>query len=349
MSTPVIAFFNNKGGVGKTSLVYHVAWMFKELGLNVLAADLDPQANLTSAFVDEEEFEELYSQAAAAGPAVTMYGAVRPLIEGTGDIQPVRLRSVADGLSLVCGELLLASFEDQLAESWPKCLSGDKRAFRVTSAFWRVIQQCAEQSQASLALVDLGPNLGSTNRAALIASDFVVIPLAPDLFSLQGLRNLGPTVRKWREEWRKRLTESADVGIPLPTGQMQPVGYIVQQHAVRLDRPVKAYGRWMNRIPCEYQESVRGEPTKPGIGLDNDPNCITTLKNYRSLMPLAQEARKPMFALKAADGALGGHATAALDVYRDYKKLAQEIARRCGIRLEGPAQPSLFSAAAPVW
>ena len=186
-------------------------------------------------------------------------------------------------------------------------------------------------------------------KLALIASDFVVIPLAPDLFSLQGLRNLGPTLRKWRAEWRRRLTESPDVGIPLPRGQMQPVGYIVQQHAVRLDRPVKAYGRWMNRIPCEYQESVRDEPPVPGIGLENDPNCITTLKNYRSLMPLAQVARKPMFALKAADGALGGHATAALDVYRDYKKLAQEIARRCGIRLEGPAQPSLFSAAAPVW
>jgi hypothetical protein len=40
---PVITFFNNKGGVGKTTLVYRVAWML---------ADLDPQANLTAAFLD---------------------------------------------------------------------------------------------------------------------------------------------------------------------------------------------------------------------------------------------------------------------------------------------------------
>ena len=45
-----IAFFNNKGGVGKTSLIYHLAWMFAERGVNVLAVDLDPQANLTSMF-----------------------------------------------------------------------------------------------------------------------------------------------------------------------------------------------------------------------------------------------------------------------------------------------------------
>ena len=48
-----VAFFNNKGGVGKTSLVYHLAWMLDELGQHVIAADLDPQANLTGMFLDE--------------------------------------------------------------------------------------------------------------------------------------------------------------------------------------------------------------------------------------------------------------------------------------------------------
>ena len=49
-----IAFFNNKGGVGKTSLVYHLAWMFADHGIKTLAVDLDPQANLTAMFLDEE-------------------------------------------------------------------------------------------------------------------------------------------------------------------------------------------------------------------------------------------------------------------------------------------------------
>lgn len=60
---------------------------------------------------------------------------------------------------------------------------------------------------------------------------------------------------------------------------------------------------------------------------------MAALRHYRSLMPLAQEARKPMFFLKPADGAIGGHAAAVQDCYRDFKKLAQQIAQRCGIVL----------------
>jgi cellulose biosynthesis protein BcsQ len=52
-----VAFFNNKGGVGKTTLVYHLAAMMAERGQTVLAVDLDPQANLTSMFLSEEELE----------------------------------------------------------------------------------------------------------------------------------------------------------------------------------------------------------------------------------------------------------------------------------------------------
>ncbi len=47
-----IIFFNNKrGGVGKTTTVYHVAWMLSELGIKTIAIDLDPQSNLTFMFM----------------------------------------------------------------------------------------------------------------------------------------------------------------------------------------------------------------------------------------------------------------------------------------------------------
>ena len=60
MTARVLTFFNNKGGVGKTSLVYHVAWMMSELSYPVLVVDLDPQANLTAAFLDERALEKLW-------------------------------------------------------------------------------------------------------------------------------------------------------------------------------------------------------------------------------------------------------------------------------------------------
>ena len=57
-----ITVFNNKDGVGKTSLVYHLAWMYAELDYNVLVADLDPQAHLTSMFLDDDELEKLWAR-----------------------------------------------------------------------------------------------------------------------------------------------------------------------------------------------------------------------------------------------------------------------------------------------
>lgn len=324
-----IAFFNNKGGVGKTSLVYHLAWMYADLGMSVVAADLDPQANLTSMFLEQDTLEELWTRADGA----TVYHAIRPLLEGTGDIADPALSDISPGLSLVLGDLSLSLAEDDLSSTWPECSDGKARAFRVTSALWRVLERAAVLSEAPLVLIDVGPNLGALNRAAMVAADHVVIPLAPDLFSLQGLRNLGPTLRRWRREWQNRRERSPLNNVALPEGAMCPAGYVVMQHAVRLDRPVKAYARWMARIPGEYRESVLAEPSEAAPVIEHDPHCLARLKHYRSLMPLAQEAHKPMFFLKPADGAIGGHAQAALECYKEFRALALRIAQSCGVTL----------------
>ncbi len=322
-----LAFFNNKGGVGKTTLVYHLAWMYADLGFRVIAADLDPQANLTTMFLDDERLEELWPD---GSHTQTIYGSIQPLFEGTGDIAEPHVEHISENLGLLVGDLSLSSSEDELNSQWPDCLDRKPRAFRVISAFWRVIEQAAEHRDATLVLIDVGPNLGAMNRAALIAAESVVIPLAPDLYSLQGLRNLGPTLRRWRTEWAERHDRNPLESLSIPTGQMQPEGYILMQHAVRLDRAVKAYDRWMSRVPTVYREAVLNDPRIAPLDVAQDQNCLATLKHYRSLMPLAQEARKPMFFLRASDGALGAHTYAVQDCYNDFRKLARLTARRCG-------------------
>jgi cellulose biosynthesis protein BcsQ len=201
----------------------------------------------------------------------------------------------------------------------------------VISAFWRILQRAAESHEADVILIDLGPNLGAINRTALIASDYVVIPLGPDLFSLQGLRNLGPALRRWREGWRERLAKNPVEDLRLPPGDIQPLGYMVLRHSIRLDRTVKAFERWMARIPSTYQQAVLDKSGTTSATIDSDPNCIAKLKDYRSLMPLAQEARKPMFFLKPADGALGAHSYAVAEVYKDFRVVAEKIAKRARI------------------
>ncbi len=330
MSVPVVAFFNNKGGVGKTTLVHHLSWMYADLGLRVVAADLDPQCNLTAAFLDEDRLEQIFPE---NGQHETIFGSLQPLIRGTGDVTPPKLQIITPPLAVIVGDMGLSTFEDQLSESWPKCLDRDERAFRVTSSLWRILQAGAEEHQANVILVDLGPNLGAINRAALIASDYVVIPLGPDLFSLQGLRNLGPALRRWREGWGERVLKNPVRELALPKGSIKPAGYILMRHSIRLDRPVKAFERWMAKMPAVYLKSVLDQPDAPVPTLETDPNCIDKLKDYRSLMPLAQEVRKPMFSLKPADGALGAHAKAVQDSYGDFKKVARSIASRTGISI----------------
>lgn len=327
MTPPIIAFFNNKEGVGKTSLVYHLAWMYFDLGLKVIAADLDPQANLTAAFLDEDRLEEVW-EGSNDNSYNTVFQCVKPLLSGIGDIATPNLEKIEDGLSLLIGDLQLSGFEDELSSQWSDCLDRKERAFRVISAFWRVLSQAASIDSADVVLVDLGPNLGAINRAVLIASDYVVVPLSPDLFSLQGLKNLGPTVRRWREEWQERIPKNPVSNLALPRGEMQPVGYIILQHGVRFDRPVRASQRWIERIPHIYNTEVIQKQDEIVLTPSSDPNRLALLKHYQSLMPMAQESHKPIFHLKPADGAIGAHIYAVRDVYRDLKDLAEKIAGR---------------------
>jgi len=328
VSVPVIAFFNNKGGVGKTSLAYHLAWMLADLGKRVLAADLDPQANLSAAFLDEDRLEELWTATDQPG---TIFASIEPLLRRTGDVGLPYLEPIDTTLALLVGDLLLSGFEDELSAQWPDCLDRKEGAFRVISAFWRVVQMAAGAHCADVVLIDLGPNLGAINRAALVASDYVVIPLRPDLFSLRGLSHVGPRLRTWRKEWGERLARNPRADLSLPSGQMQPLGYIVLQHAIRLDRPVRAYERWIRRMPKEYRSAVLQAAGGENVPVESDPHCLALLKDYRSLMPMAQEARKPIFHLRPADGAIGAHFEAAQGCRRDFEKLAQKILRHTSI------------------
>jgi cellulose biosynthesis protein BcsQ len=325
-----IAFFHDKSGVGNTSLVYHLAWMYADLGLNVVAADLDPQADLTTMFLDDNRLEELWEQSRGT----TVHAALLPLLEGTGEIADADSEPVDDGLALIAGDLRMSAAENELSTQWSACLDGKPQAFRMLSGLWRILKHAAKSRETELVLIDVGPSLGALSRAALVAATHVVLPVAPDLGSLLGPRTLGPTLRQWRWEWAQRLALFAQKPVPdleFPFGDMRPCGYVVLPRPVRLDRPVKAQGRWMGQIPRVYRDAVldvhEADPTTV------DPHCLGTLRHFGSLRPLAQEARKPMFFLKPADGAIGGHTPAVSDCYDDFRALAGKIAGACGVAI----------------
>lgn len=322
-----IAFFNNTGGVGKTSLVYHLAWMMKEIGKTVLAVDLDPQSNLTSAFLEEDELERIWPT--KSPHTRTMFGGIERLSEGLGDIEVPEPWIADQRLCLLPGDLELSTFEDRLSRAWSECLDENKanagQGFRVMTAFSRIIRRAGLNQNADVALIDVGPNVGALNRAALVACDLVVVPLGADLFSLQGLRNLGPTLKEWRGGWQNRKGRpTVPSGLELPGGDMRPIGYVLVNPSVRENRPVKAYQRWADQIPSVYAECMLDSQAQTRDP-ESDSNCLGMLKHFKSLMPMSQNARKPMFALKPADGAIGGHGAAVRDCYDQFERLARRI------------------------
>jgi chromosome partitioning protein len=326
-----VAFFNNKGGVGKTSLVYHLAWMFAELGHNIVVADLDPQANLTSMFLPEDTIETLSD----SDQFRTIYKVLSPIIRGLGDIAEPNLINIPDPrpipfgvgnkISLIPGDLNLSLFEDKLSLAW-NAASNDERAQRENTAFYRTIFKAAELASADYAFIDVGPNLGAINRAALVSSDYVVVPLGADLFSLQGLRNMGPALKRWSHEWKNKIKDNPFPDLLMPKANIQPLGYILMRHSVRESRPVQSYAKWIQKMPEEYKKSIlESPPSTAGNDAAVDCNCLAILKDYRSLMPMAQEARKPMFLLKSADGAIGAHQAGVSQCYQDFEALAKKL------------------------
>jgi len=324
MNKPVFTFFNNKGGVGKTTLVYHIAHMFALMGVRVLAVDCDPQANLSAAFLRDEALQVLWDDATCAQ---TIYRAVKPMVR-KGDYIAPRLQEITPKLHLIAGDLGLSSFEDQLSEQWSKANDDNEntysRAFDVLTAFWRCAQEAATNCQAEIIIFDIGPNLGAINRSVLLGTDHVIVPLGADLFSLRGLQNIGPALREWHSSWEKRSSKPFN-DYPLPKGDMHVLGYVAMQHQERLYRPVQAYKQWVDRIPSDYRKYIEQTTTDNIPKIENDPFALSLLRHYKSIIPIGQEARKPIFSLKTADGVSGSQMATVRAAYDDFQNLAFQI------------------------
>jgi Putative DNA-binding domain len=117
--------------------------------------------------------------------------------------------------------------------------------------------------------------------------------------------------------------------------------YVVMQHGIKEGRPVKPFLAWASNIPGVFREYVlKANLTSCPISefeFATDPYCLALLKHYHSLAPLSMEARKPIFALKPADGAIGAHMGAVQSAHRDFKALVEKLVERTSADLAAPA------------
>lgn len=319
----IVAIFNNKGGVGKTTYMYHVAHMIAERGLSVLMVDCDSQCNLTAYSLKDSEIKKSWS---TGGNSI--FQNITPVYQGLGDIRdraPSPVLHSKGKLSIVPGDLRLSDFEDVLGDTWNAARGGSEAAVRAQSAVHRYILKAAAKIEADLVMIDLGPNLGALNRAVLASADYFITPIAPDLFSLQGTENLGRKLVSWRKDWEQVRSSSGSLDFPIPSGKPKYLGYVIQQHNVRsnptgMTKGWQIYGEEL--VPAIKNNIVdKLVPLDQIIEWDDDDYQLGKIPNLHSLIPYSMDARKPIFYCNGSDGLNGAHITKA----RDSAELFEDI------------------------
>ena len=185
-----IAFFNNKGGVGKTTLLCNVAgYLALHKNAKVLVIDADPQCNATQSLFSDETLDLIYKK-----KSFTIDSVVKPLAIGKGYTDSLDFkRSRNFGVDVLVGDPRLALTEDLLATDWGDAVAGNIRGLRTTLLFRHLLNMCQNYDYV---LFDVGPSLGAINRSVLLAVDLFLTPLSTDIFSLKALENISLSLIK---------------------------------------------------------------------------------------------------------------------------------------------------------
>lgn len=183
---------NNKGGVGKTHTVFHLAGAFAEKGRRVLVIDLDPQANLTGLLVP---------------PSVDLNTLYSVLVDDV-PLGNAVYQTAYENISLVPASPRLQNM-DALLQNEP-----DSQV-RLADA----IQELNHQGNGfDLVLLDCPPSLALTTRNALAAAQRVIIPMEADKFSVDGLDTINRLIASMKRAVNPRL-EVAGILVSLFKGR----------------------------------------------------------------------------------------------------------------------------------
>jgi cellulose biosynthesis protein BcsQ len=217
-----ISVFNNKGGVGKTTLTFHLAHALAELGHRTLLIDLDPQCNLTIFGMDEEQLHRIWekedqfiedfdnARRHTSDPGLrellreprSIHFLLKSTEDGTAELRSLsRPYPLADNLDLVPGRLTMHMYEDKIASRWSDVYQGDPLAIRTVTRLRSLSEEYAKEHWYDFVIMDTSPSLGMLNRVIISTTDGFVIPCMPDMFSLYGIKNIGNSLSIWKKQF----------------------------------------------------------------------------------------------------------------------------------------------------
>jgi cellulose biosynthesis protein BcsQ len=195
--TKILTFFNHKGGVGKTTLAYNVAWGLSNAGKRVLMIDADAQCNLTEISVDDDCLygDDLSSK--KCGQSFFLKNNINEYFTGyilpelRKELPQIETFNKKENLALLSGSIDFAQLEETISLS----IAGIAALKHVPSSTYTALQNISKDFD--WIVIDLSPALSATNRLFLMLSDYFIVPVNPSIFSMQALRNLNTIFRSW--------------------------------------------------------------------------------------------------------------------------------------------------------
>lgn len=321
-----IAFFNNKGGVGKTTLLCNIAgYLSINLNKKVCVIDADPQCNATQYFFDDEKLEEIYK----TEDSFTIFSVIEPLSLGEGYTEDIiKHQSERFKVDVIAGDPRLALIEDLLAKDWGDAKAGDIRGIKTNLVFSQLLQQLHDYDYV---LIDVSPSLGAINRSILLAADNFISPMSIDIFSLRAFENISKWISEWARDWSNGIQNVRDKSkIPsLNYGEARFLGYVTQQYLAKKDkdgsrRAVNAYENIRSQIDGIIDQHI------VALKIDEKPYEIGTVPNLFSLIPMSQSKNTPVFQLQSKDGVVGAHFSKVREAEEIFKSVTYELIERVG-------------------
>ncbi|WEJ71434.1 ParA family protein [Pseudomonas sp. PSE14] len=327
-----IGFFNNKGGVGKTTLLCNLAASLSIMhGKKVLVVDADPQCNASAYLLSEEQLENIFLD----DQYYSIDAFYEPIRKGRGypSELPNIVRSERFGVDLIVGDPKLSIREDLLATDWAATKNGDPRGFQTTYAIRELLSRLGSYD---LVLVDMGPSLGALNRSILLAVNYFVMPLSVDIFSMMAVENIIKSFVSWKESLEGAIQEHIKnekgqqfdiAGVPV-SWNLGFAGYVMQQYRAKskggVRQPVAAFEKIITKQRDELIELCEF------FGEKSESLNLGEIPSLSSVVPLSQHAHAPIFELASKDGVVGSQYTRVSEAAEFFHRIAKNLAERVG-------------------
>jgi len=295
----IISLFNHKGGVCKTTTVYHLGWKLSQKGKKVLLVDADSQCNLTLSIIGEDSYEQFFND----NPTNNIKSCLSSAFESKPELIPaaecVKVKN-NETLFLLPGSFDITEFEVQLSVSFQ--LTGSFSIMKnLPGSFYYLLSQTAEKLKIDYVLVDLNPSLSAINQDFVVSSDYFILPASPDYFSQMAIKSIARIMPMW-EKWAKQARRIFyDSTYPLPNHTPKFLGYTINDYTIRNGEPAKAFQEIIDKINSTIVDELVPNLKKENMLFPdekyNNNYRLAQISNFNTLQAQYQKYGIPVFAL----------------------------------------------------